>query len=156
MPRLLVRSPGSQGLTLELKSGAYRIGRGTGNEFQIDHPSVSVAHCELMLISGSLLVRDLGSTNGTFIDHQRIGEGTLLFGQILQVGIVELVLAEPLRLSPGLAITADLSADGSAPWHACRHHADLEASFECPRCEQFLCSSCIRGLARMNGAKVRV
>src|SRR5260370_36820480 len=104
MPRLLVRSPGPQGLALELNSSAYRIGGSNANDFQIDHPSVSTAHCELMLLSGSLLVRDLGSTNGTFIDCQRIHEGTLLFGQVLQVGIVELMLEEPLRVLSSLQI----------------------------------------------------
>jgi pSer/pThr/pTyr-binding forkhead associated (FHA) protein/flagellar biosynthesis/type III secretory pathway chaperone len=156
MPRLLVRSPGSQGLTLELKSGAYRIGRGLGNDFQIDHPSVSVAHCELTLVRGSLLVRDLGSTNGTFIDHQRIAEGTLLFGQILQVGIVELVLAEPLRVSRAGFELSGASAAGTNSWRGCRTHPDLEAMFTCPHCQHDLCAACARGLARMDGSKIRL
>jgi hypothetical protein len=155
MPTLLVRSPGSQGLTLELKAGAYRIGRGLGNDFQIDHPSVSVAHCELMMVNGALVVRDLGSTNGTFIDHQRITEATLLFGQVLQVGIVELILAEPLRISRP-------RADGTVgpleihAWRICSKHADLEASFTCPHCQQDLCARCVRGLARMDGSRIKV
>jgi pSer/pThr/pTyr-binding forkhead associated (FHA) protein len=123
MPRLLVRSPAAEGMSLELKSGAYRIGRGYANDLQIDHPSVSTAHCELRLLSGSLLVRDLGSMNGTFIDRQRIHESALLFGQILQVGAIELMLEDPLRLTSG---------GGSSPAPIMTFAAERTARCCCP------------------------
>jgi len=147
-------------LALELNSGAYRIGRSQCNDFQIDHPSVSTAHCELRLMRGSLLVRDLDSTNGTFIDCQRIHEEALLFGQILQVGIVEFMLEEPLRLSAATAAVVEASPEVKAMespfFHSCFHHPDLEAFFECPQCQHFYCASCVRGLSRMNGSKIKL
>ena len=156
MPRLLVTSQGPPGLALDLGSGAYRVGRSSGNDLQIDHPSISTNHCEIMVISGALLVRDLESTNGTFIDRQRINEACLVFGQTLQVGIVELMLEEPLRV-----IAPRVSANGhpveeEPPSHGCIGHPEREASFLCPRCVQYLCGDCVRHLRRMDGANLRI
>src|SRR5258708_2359041 len=152
MSRLLIKSEGPQGLALELRTGAYRIGRSSLSDFQIDHPSVSATHCEVILLSGSVLIRDLGSTNGTFIDRQRIQEGCLLFGQTLGVGHVDLMLEDPLRISAALdsfqkqeTFRAGL---GSSP--GCGNHPETAASFACPRCDQLFCVSCVRNLSRMD------
>jgi hypothetical protein len=154
MPRLLVTSQGPPGLALDLGVGAYRIGRNTGNDLQIEHPSISSSHCEVMVISGALLVRDLGSTNGTFIDRQQIKEGCLEFGQTLQVGIIELMLEEPLRVIAPCA-SADAQTE-VAPFHGCIGHPEREASFLCHACDQYLCASCVRHLRRMEGASLRI
>ena len=157
MPRLLIRSEGSKGLALELGSGAYRIGRSLGNDLQINHPSVSTAHCEVTLLSGSLLVRDLGSTNGTFIDRKPIHEACLLFGQVLQVGEVELVLEHPLRISAILPRAQQSGLpDPGALGHSCSGHPGIEAAFSCPKCDLFFCPSCIRQLSRMDGSRIRL
>lgn len=56
-----------------VNSQAGQVGRAAGNDFRIDHPSISRQHAYFSIdASGRLLVRDLGSSNGTFIKGQRV------------------------------------------------------------------------------------
>jgi predicted component of type VI protein secretion system len=64
------------------------IGRGRGATIMLPHPLVSRQHCELFESDGRLMVRDLGSLNGTFINNERISEATLPSGDLLTVGAV--------------------------------------------------------------------
>jgi hypothetical protein len=72
-------------LTLRLPS---TIGRGRGTSIVLPHPLVSRQHCELFEADGQLMVRDLGSLNGTFVNNQRITESPLPPGELLTVGTV--------------------------------------------------------------------
>ena len=75
-----------------LPGGVRTVGRATGADFIVDAPLVSRVHCRLTaLAGGSLEVRDLDSTNGTFINGERIQTGRLASGDRLGVGRVELV-----------------------------------------------------------------
>ncbi|MDA1185474.1 MAG: FHA domain-containing protein [Acidobacteria bacterium] len=75
-----------------LPGGVRTIGRATGADFILDAPLVSRVHCRLTAAAdGSLGVRDLDSTNGTFINGERIETGQLGSGDRLGVGRVELV-----------------------------------------------------------------
>jgi predicted component of type VI protein secretion system len=64
------------------------IGRGRGATIMLPHPLVSRTHCELYEADGRLMVRDLGSLNGTFINNQRVTEAALPAGELLTVGTV--------------------------------------------------------------------
>lgn len=92
MSRLVVISPPLKGSARELGTRWVTIGRAEGNAFQIVAPSISGRHCEVRLRGNELQVRDLRSTNGTFIAGQRITEGALQSGQTLRLGEVELLL----------------------------------------------------------------
>ena len=75
-----------------LPGGVRTIGRATGADFIVDAPLVSRVHCRLTaLVDGGLDVRDLDSTNGTFINGKRVESGRLAPGDRLGVGRVELV-----------------------------------------------------------------
>ncbi len=92
MARFVVLSEGLQGRTFELQAEKTSIGRLEENAFQLSEGSVSSRHCEVVLRGSEVLVRDLESTNGTFIDGEQIKEGTLKPGQSLRLGQVELRL----------------------------------------------------------------
>ncbi len=64
------------------------IGRGRGATIMLPHPLVSRQHCELYETDGRLMVRDLGSLNGTFINNERISDSALPSGELLTVGAV--------------------------------------------------------------------
>jgi FHA domain-containing protein len=64
------------------------IGRGRGATIMLPHPLVSRQHCELFETNGRLMVRDLGSLNGTFVNNERISEAALPPGELLTVGAV--------------------------------------------------------------------
>lgn len=64
------------------------IGRGKGCTLRLPHPLVSRQHCEIFEMEGRLVVRDLGSLNGTFVNNQRITEAELPHGDLLTIGSV--------------------------------------------------------------------
>jgi predicted component of type VI protein secretion system len=64
------------------------IGRGKGTTIMLAHPLVSRQHCELYEADGQLMVRDLGSLNGTFVNNQKISEAPLPPGELLTIGTV--------------------------------------------------------------------
>jgi hypothetical protein len=101
MLKLVVLSPGITGRTQELKADKTTIGRLEDNTFQIAEPSVSSHHCEVLLGGGEVLVRDLNSTNGTYIGGEKITEGTLKPGQILRLGQIEMRLETDAPAAPG-------------------------------------------------------
>lgn len=92
MSRLVVISEGLASRSHELGGRWVTIGRGDRNTFQIVERSVSNQHCEVLLRGNELLVRDLRSTNGTFIGGKSITEAILQPGQTLRLGMVELRL----------------------------------------------------------------
>ena len=68
------------------------IGRATGADFIVDAALVSRVHCRVTaMANGDLEVRDLESTNGTFVNGSRIEAVKLAAGDKIQVGRVELV-----------------------------------------------------------------
>jgi len=67
---------GSQSVGLELKDGVYRLGRARPADVVVADPTVSVNHAELQIRGDEWLVRDLGSTNGTFINDVQIRAAT--------------------------------------------------------------------------------
>ena len=92
MAKLVVLSAGMTGRTHELKVDKTTIGRVEDNTFQIAEPSVSSHHCEVLLRGSDVVVRDLNSTNGTFINGEKISESVLKSGQVLRLGQIEMRL----------------------------------------------------------------
>ena len=90
MAKLVVITKGLAAASHELGGNWVTIGRNDGNTFQIVEPSVSGRHCEVRLRGDELVVRDLQSTNGTFVAGQKISEGVVKPGQSLRLGEVEL------------------------------------------------------------------
>jgi len=75
-----------------LVGGIRTIGRSTGADFIVDAALVSRVHCRLSALpTGELEVRDLDSTNGTYVNGARIETARLSSGDRLKVGRVELV-----------------------------------------------------------------
>ncbi len=78
------------------------VGRAAENDLVLAHPTVSQRHARLQRnADGSLLVVDLGSTNGTFVDGERVsGRGIVARpGQRVAIGGVQLVLGENGRIA---------------------------------------------------------
>jgi len=92
MAKLVVVSPAQAGLSHDLSGDWATIGRADGNSFQIIETTISARHCEVRLQGDELVVRDLLSTNGTFVQGRKIAEAVLKPGQTLRLGDVELRL----------------------------------------------------------------
>lgn len=62
------------------------IGRQEGCQLRIPIAGVSRSHCEVVVRDGSITVKDLGSSNGTFVNQDRVTEQPLAPGDLLSVG----------------------------------------------------------------------
>jgi hypothetical protein len=91
MPKLVINSGTAAAVEYELKPGLNSLGRGFNNDFRLDDPSVSAAHAEIIVEAGSVTVKDLRSTNGTFVNRSQIREAFLQPGQVLSLGGVEML-----------------------------------------------------------------
>src|SRR3982751_479469 len=92
MSKLVLLTEGFTGRTYELNVEKTTVGRVEDNAFQIAEPSVSSHHAEIILKGEEVLIKDLGSTNGTFINGDKITESVLKPGQTLKLGTVEMKL----------------------------------------------------------------
>lgn len=75
---LLVRSGSLKGKRLTVRTPVVNIGRADYNDLVIPEPSVSASHAKLQRREGIWVLSDLGSTNGTFVDGERVTEETPL------------------------------------------------------------------------------
>ena len=118
MARLVVLSEGFNGRAHELKVVKTTVGRVDDNVFQVPDQSVSSHHCEIILRGKEVVVKDLNSTNGSFINGKQVTEAVLQPGQILRLGQVEMKL-EAEGAAPAGAVPASgkkvLEAAQSAP-----------------------------------------
>ena len=95
MPRLVILSEGLTGKSHELKVEKTTVGRVEDNTFHIPEASVSSHHCEILMRGQDIVIHDLSSTNGSFVNGQQVsGEAILKPGQILRLGQVELRLED--------------------------------------------------------------
>ena len=91
----LIRSGALKGQRLSIKTPHANIGRADYNDLVIPDPSVSTSHAKLQRREGVWVLVDLDSTNGTFVDGERIkGEAPLAPGALVRFGDVQL-LFEP-------------------------------------------------------------
>jgi hypothetical protein len=81
MNKLVLINEGGNEVEIELKSGTTTVGRSENNSVAIDDEMISDRHCELILAGQDVQVRDLQSTNGTFIDERRVIDETLRPGR---------------------------------------------------------------------------
>ncbi len=85
--RLVVRQGPTPGQIFELNSNEVSIGRDISNDIVINDAEVSRNHARLILERDRYKIEDLNSTNGTYIDGQRlIGPHLLAIGEIIMFG----------------------------------------------------------------------
>jgi pSer/pThr/pTyr-binding forkhead associated (FHA) protein len=75
------------------------IGRATRADFVVDAALVSRLHCQLSASAGEIEAVDLASTNGTYVNGQRVDRGRLQHGDKLRVGAVVLVVSKAERVA---------------------------------------------------------
>jgi pSer/pThr/pTyr-binding forkhead associated (FHA) protein len=81
-------------MTFRVPSGSVKtIGRSAGAEFIVDAALVSRLHCQLTATADSLQVKDLDSTNGTFVNGSRVQMAELHDGDRLSVGRLDLIVS---------------------------------------------------------------
>jgi pSer/pThr/pTyr-binding forkhead associated (FHA) protein len=87
--------PGNDRVTFRISAGTVKtVGRSNGAQFIVDAALVSRLHCQLTASGDHLEVKDLESTNGTFVNGKRVETALLRDGDTLSVGRVDLVVTK--------------------------------------------------------------
>ena len=104
-----------KGETIPIPASGLTIGRRPGHTLQITDSSVSGNHAELRIAGGQVLLKDLGSTNGTRVEGQRVQEQRLQPGERLQFGTVELFFGAEESADSGDEIRLESADEPTAP-----------------------------------------
>jgi len=158
MARLVVNPGSPSAWEIQLKSGTNTIGRGFANDFKVADPSVSGSHCQITVDNGSVILKDLGSTNGTFVNRAPVTETTLQAGQTIHLGGVEMIFQSDAPLAPALRVprmeqtgpppslpppmqtAAPVTMTGS---QNCKFHPKTVARYLCNKCQLSFCELCV-------------
>ena len=97
MPKLTVLTEGIEPTSFELTKEVTSVGRVDENDITIAHQSISGNHAELVLRGEDVHVRDVGSTNGTYINGNKVAESPLQPNEVLTFGEVELKIDTPRK-----------------------------------------------------------
>lgn len=84
------------GHELQLDQGVVVLGRSSGCDVVVDDPNVSRRHAEIRRLGEGYSLVDLGSTNGTEVNGQRVGETSLMNGDVIGVGTTRLTFERRL------------------------------------------------------------
>lgn len=96
-----------------VKKSRVTFGRRDDCQFRLPVSSVSREHCELRIEEGKIIARDLGSSNGTYVNGERIQEKELAPGDLLAIGPAVFILrvdGKPVEVN-----AAESFARGAAP-----------------------------------------
>src|SRR6476469_4476026 len=77
MPKLVIRSETGESISHDLAEESYTIGRAPENSIRLEDNSVSGRHAEIVVSDQNILLKDLGSTNGTVVHGQPVTEAQL-------------------------------------------------------------------------------
>ena len=159
MAQLIRKGANGDSEVLELNLGLNRFGRHPDSHFPINHKTISAFHAEIVLSAEGVLLRDCGSTNGTFVNEQPVQEMLLLPGQTIRLGDVEFFVEstdvkisiptyERQRPAPPIVL-----ADGSI---LCRRHPEARGTHRCTFCKEILCDTCVTKLRRKGGKTLKL
>jgi adenylate cyclase len=96
MPFKLISTEGDQ--TFELREGpALVVGRAFNSDIPLFDPTISRRHAEVALERGKVLVRDLGSSNGTYVNGSRVENAHVTVGDMVTFGKVGFELREVVK-----------------------------------------------------------
>lgn len=124
--RFVVVSPVSQKRAVTVRLPIL-VGRSEEAKFRIQQDSVSRRHCEFFTTDDAVCVRDLGSTNGTFLDEEEIAVSTATVvppGTVVRVGGVAFRVEYESAVSP----PAGQPGDDTVPLPAPATDADADES----------------------------
>lgn len=120
--RLTVYLPEDSPTIHDLTEERITVGRLSDNTIQLDDGSVSSHHGELLVQDGAVTVKDLGSTNGTFVNGEQVAEASLNDGDEVYFGKVRCTFGtaraveplpppSPVRLAPSVGGATGRPAD---------------------------------------------
>ncbi len=114
--QFVMRSGPTPGVTFPLEGDQLTIGRDASNGVAINDAEVSRKHTRLSFQGGKYVVEDLGSTNGTFVNGQRLsGPVVLKPGDVVSLGEQIVLMYDAINMDPGATMAARKSARVAPP-----------------------------------------
>lgn len=115
--QLVMHSGPTPGKTFPLDGDVLTIGREASNAITINDAEVSRKHTQLVFQGGKYIITDLGSTNGTFVNGQRLtGQHVLQPGEIISLGEQINLLYEAIAVvDPNATMVSPAARGMSAP-----------------------------------------
>ncbi len=105
--QFVMRSGPTPGATYPLEGDQLTVGRDSSNAVTINDAEVSRKHARLNFQGGKYVIEDLGSTNGTFVNGQRLaGPVVLKSGDVVSLGEQIVLLFESLSADMGATVAA--------------------------------------------------
>ena len=86
MAVLIYKDSGGRYVDFEVPTRPLRIGRSPLADVQIQDGRLSRVHCEIIRNANGYIIRDLDSTNGTWVNQDRVQEARLKFGDKIRIG----------------------------------------------------------------------
>ena len=109
--QLIMRSGPTPGAAFALEGDQMTIGRDSTNEIVINDAEVSRRHARLTFQGGKYVLEDLGSTNGTFVNGQRLaGPRVLKPGEVVSFGEQIVLVFEAANIDPGATMVSQRAA----------------------------------------------
>ncbi len=94
MAQLLIRNGPTAGTGFKLTAFPVTIGRDPSNDLALEDGNASEFHAEILETEDGLVIEDLGSSNGTWLNGERVEEGILNEGDTVHVGVTELTFVK--------------------------------------------------------------
>jgi pSer/pThr/pTyr-binding forkhead associated (FHA) protein len=114
--QFVMRSGPTPGVVFPLEGEQLTIGRDSTNGVAINDSEVSRKHSRLMFQGGKYVIDDLGSTNGTFVNGQRLaGPVVLKAGDVVSLGEQIVLMYDAINADAGATVMSRKSAVPSAP-----------------------------------------
>ena len=105
--QLIMRSGPTPGAAFTLEGDQLTIGRDSTNEIVINDAEVSRRHARLTFQGGKYVLEDLGSTNGTFVNGQRLaGPRVLKAGEVVSFGEQIVLVFEATNIDVGATMVS--------------------------------------------------
>ena len=109
--QLIMRSGPTPGAAYVLEGDQITIGRDSSNSIAINDAEISRRHARLTFQGGKYILEDLGSTNGTFVNGQRLaGPRVLKPGEVISFGEQIGLVFEGLSFDPGATVVSPRAA----------------------------------------------
>lgn len=109
--QLIMRSGPTPGAAYTLEGDQLTVGRDSTNEIVINDAEVSRRHARLTFQGGKYVLEDLGSTNGTFVNGQRLaGQRVLKPGEVVSFGEQIMLVFEATTSDPGATVMSPRAA----------------------------------------------
>lgn len=114
-PMLKILFPNKEHAPVWVVDKSYTIGRADDNQLVLDNPSISPRHARILAQNQIYMLRDLGSDQGTYVNGHRITQKTLMTGDLVRLGDLELEVVDPL-LDPKTALEQKWSLVACSSW----------------------------------------